>query len=173
MYGLCWVFVVAHRLCPVAASRGHSSLRCMGFSLQWLLLLWTTDQAHRLSSGGSWAPSAGSAVVAPGLRVVAPGLWVWAQQRCLLGSECGLSSCGSQALSVGSAAVPPGLWVRAQQLWCRGLVAPRHVGSSLDQGSNLCLLHWQVDSSSLKHQGSLCISFFSRNWLTILMYSKS
>ena len=85
-------------------------------------------QAHRLSAGGSRAPSAGSAAVPPRLRVVAPGLRV-----------------------------------RAQQLWCRGLVAPRHVGSSLDQGSNLCLLHWQVDSSSLEHQGSLCLSFFSRN----------
>ena len=145
----CAVFVVAHRLCPVAASRGHSSLRCMGFSLQWLLLLWTTDCRRT-----------GSAVVAPGLRVRAQQWWLPGSELWLPGSECGLSSGGSRALSVGSAAVPPGLWVRAQQLWCRGLVAPRHVGSSLDQGSNLCLLHWQVDSSSLKHQGSLCLSFF-------------
>ena len=27
----------------VAASRGYSSLQCTGFSLQWLLLLWSTD----------------------------------------------------------------------------------------------------------------------------------
>jgi len=28
-----------------------------------------------------------------------------------------------------------------------------------DQGLNLCPLHWQADSSSLYHQGSLCLSF--------------
>ena len=57
----------------VAASGGYSSLWCAGFSLQWLLLLWS------------------------------------------IGSRCmGFSSCGT----------------RAQQLWCMGLVAPRHVGSS-------------------------------------------
>ena len=54
-------------------SWGYSSLRCAGFSLWWLLLLW--------SSGSRWT---------------------------------GFSSCGT----------------RAQQLWRRGLVAPRHVGSS-------------------------------------------
>ena len=26
-----------------------------------------------------------------------------------------------------------------------------------NQGSNLCLLHWQADSLSLSHQGSLCL----------------
>ena len=57
----------------VAASGGYSSLRCMDFSLRWLLLLWST------------------------------------------GSRCvGFSSCGA--------------W--AQQLWCTGLVALWHVGSS-------------------------------------------
>ena len=52
------------------------------------------------------------------------------------------SSCGTWAQQlwlVGSIA-------QAQQLWRTGLVAPRHVGSSPDQGSNPCLLHWQVDS---------------------------
>ena len=33
------------------------------------------------------------------------------------------------------------------------LVAPRHVGSSTDQGSNPCPLHWQADSQPLRHQG--------------------
>ena len=36
-----WVFVAACRLSLVLASRGYSSLWCMGFSLQWLLLLWS------------------------------------------------------------------------------------------------------------------------------------
>ena len=39
---LCWVFVAACGLSLVAASGGHSSLRCMGFSLRWLLLLRST-----------------------------------------------------------------------------------------------------------------------------------
>ena len=30
----------------------------------------------------------------------------------------------------------------------------------LDQGSNLCLLHWQADSLSLSHQGSPLVPFF-------------
>ena len=34
-----WVFIAAHGLSLAAASRGCSSLRCAGFSLQWLLLL--------------------------------------------------------------------------------------------------------------------------------------
>ena len=34
-----WVFVAVRRLSLVAVSGGYSSLRCTGFSLQWLLLL--------------------------------------------------------------------------------------------------------------------------------------
>ena len=37
-----WVFVAALGLSLVVASRGYSSLRCMGFSLRWLLLLRST-----------------------------------------------------------------------------------------------------------------------------------
>ena len=37
-FWLCWVFVATCRLSLVAASRGYSSLWCMGFSLRWLLL---------------------------------------------------------------------------------------------------------------------------------------
>ena len=45
----------------VAASGGYSLLRCMGFSLQWILLLWSTGSrcvgsvvvAHGLSSYGT------------------------------------------------------------------------------------------------------------------------
>ena len=39
---LLWVFVAAHGLSLVAASRGYSQLRCTGFSLQGHLLLWST-----------------------------------------------------------------------------------------------------------------------------------
>ena len=38
--------VAVHRLFLVAASGGYSSLRCMGFSLWWLLLLWSTGFRH-------------------------------------------------------------------------------------------------------------------------------
>ena len=41
-FWLHWVFVAAHGLSLVAASGGFSSLRCAGFSLWWLLLLWST-----------------------------------------------------------------------------------------------------------------------------------
>ena len=38
-FWLHWVSVAAHRLSQVAASRGYSLLRCVGFSLQWLLFV--------------------------------------------------------------------------------------------------------------------------------------
>ena len=67
-FWLCWVFVAARGLSLVAASRGYSSLWCAGFSLRWLLLLWSTGSRrmgfsscgsraleHRLSSCGARA----------------------------------------------------------------------------------------------------------------------
>ena len=41
-FWLRWVFIAAHGLSLVAASRDYSSLLCTGFSLQWLLLLQST-----------------------------------------------------------------------------------------------------------------------------------
>ena len=41
-FWLHWVFVAARGLSLVAASRGYSSLQCVGFSLRWLLLLQST-----------------------------------------------------------------------------------------------------------------------------------
>ena len=55
-FWVCWVFVAARGLSLVAASRGYSSLWCVGFSLQWLLLLWSMCSRHvGFSSCGSWA----------------------------------------------------------------------------------------------------------------------
>ena len=55
-FWLCWVFVAARGLSLVAASGGYSSLQCAGFSLQWLLLLWSTGSRHTgFSSCGTWA----------------------------------------------------------------------------------------------------------------------
>ena len=51
-----WVFTAACGLSLAAASGGYSSLQCMGFSLQWLLLLQSTGHRHTgFSSCGSWA----------------------------------------------------------------------------------------------------------------------
>ena len=48
--------VAARRLSLVAVSRGYSSLWCVGFSLQWLLLLWSTGSRYAdFSSCGSQA----------------------------------------------------------------------------------------------------------------------
>ena len=69
----------------------------------------------------------------------------------------GLSSCGPQAL-LGSPIV------------VHGLCCPVAHGLSLDQGSNLCPLHWQADSQPLDQQVSpedsgtclvvhICLSF--------------
>ena len=54
-FGLCWVFISAHGLSLVAASRGYSSLRCTSFSLQWLLLWSTGYRRTGFSSCGTWA----------------------------------------------------------------------------------------------------------------------
>ena len=55
-FWLRWVFVAARGLSLVAASGGYSALRCAGFSLRWLLLLWSTGSRHvGFSSCGAWA----------------------------------------------------------------------------------------------------------------------
>ena len=54
-FWLCWVFVSVRGLSLVAASRGHSSSRCVGLSLSWPLLLRSIGSRH-----------AGSVVVAHG-----------------------------------------------------------------------------------------------------------
>ena len=67
-FWLCWVFVAAHGLSLVEASRGYSLLRCADFSLQWLLLLRSMSSRRMgFSSCGLWA------------------------------LECRLSSCGARA----------------------------------------------------------------------------
>ena len=58
-FWLRWVFVAACRLSLVAASRGYSSLWCMGFSLRSLLLLPSTGsraQTQKLWRTGLVAP---------------------------------------------------------------------------------------------------------------------
>ena len=45
-FWLCWVFIAVHGLSLVVVSGAYSSLWCSGFSLQWLLLLQSTDSRH-------------------------------------------------------------------------------------------------------------------------------
>ena len=55
-FWLCWVFFAVRGLSLVAESGGYSLLWCTGFSLQWLLLLWSTGSRHAgFSSCGTWA----------------------------------------------------------------------------------------------------------------------
>ena len=55
-FWLRWVFVASCRLSLVATSGGYSLLQCAGFSLRWLLLLWSTGSKRAgFSSCGSQA----------------------------------------------------------------------------------------------------------------------
>ena len=76
-FWLCWVFVAAYGFSLVAASMGYSLLWCVGFSLQWLLLLQSTGSrlagsvvtVHGLSLlRGMWD------IPGPGLEPVSPAL---------------------------------------------------------------------------------------------------
>ena len=50
-----WVFVAARGHSLFVESMGYSSLRCTGFSLQWLLLLRSMGSRHvGFSSCGTW-----------------------------------------------------------------------------------------------------------------------
>ena len=46
IFGCFWFFVAARGLSLVAASGSYSSLQYAGFSLRWLLLLWSTGSRH-------------------------------------------------------------------------------------------------------------------------------
>ena len=63
-FWLSWVFVAAHGLSLVAVSGSYSLLRCMGFSLQWLLLLRSVGS---MRVGFSSCGTRASVVVARGL----------------------------------------------------------------------------------------------------------
>ena len=61
---LLWVFVAAHGLSLVVVSGGYSSLGCVGFSLQWLLLF----QSMGSRCAGFSSCGVGSVVVVRGLN---------------------------------------------------------------------------------------------------------
>ena len=73
----------------VATRRGYSSLQCAGFSLHWLLLLWSMGSRRAgFSSCGT------GALEHAGFRVVARGLWsagsVVAVHRLSCSASCGI-----------------------------------------------------------------------------------
>ena len=71
-FWLHWVFFAARGLPLVAASGGYSQLRCVGFSLRWLLLLWSMgSRCVGFSSCDTWAQQLWLA----GSRVQAQQLW--------------------------------------------------------------------------------------------------
>ena len=43
---LCWVFIAVQAFLQLRRARGTLQLQWMAFSLQWLLLLWSTDSRH-------------------------------------------------------------------------------------------------------------------------------
>ena len=61
----------------------------------------------------------------------------------------------------GSVAAAPGLQSTGSADVVHGLGCSVACGIFLDQGLNLCLLHWQADSLPLGHQGSLKLYFLS------------
>ena len=70
-----WVFTAVCGLSLSTASGGYCSLRCMGFSLQWLLLLWLTSSRHTgFSSCGTQALDGMWDLPGPGLEPVSLAL---------------------------------------------------------------------------------------------------
>ena len=67
----------------------------------------------------------------------------------------GFSCCRAWALGCRASVVAiPGLSSTGSIVVAHRLSCSMECGIFLDQGSNLCLLHWQVDSLPLDHQGS-------------------
>ena len=103
-FQLCWVFVAAWTFLKLRRVGPPLQLRCVGFSLLWLLLLRSMgSRASRLQ-------------------------WLW---------------------HVGSVLATPRLQITGSILVVHGLSWSEACGIFLDQGSNPCLLLWQVDSLAL------------------------
>ena len=80
-FQLHWLFIATHRLSLVAVSRSYSSLRCRGFSLQWLLWLQSRgSRVHRLQqlwhTGLVALQHVGSSWTRDQTRVHCIGMWI-------------------------------------------------------------------------------------------------
>ena len=71
----------------------------------------------------------------------------------------GFNSCGTWALQWGSVVAAPRLYSTGSRVVVYRLGCHAACGIFLDRGLNLCVLHWQVDSSPLSHQGTPALSF--------------
>ena len=97
----------------------------------------------------------------PGLSYCVQAFSSWRARELLSGCGAGfLTVVASPAVEHGpqgaqaSGAAAHGLDSGGSAVVVQGLRCSTECGILLDQGlSNLCLLHWQVDSSSLHHQG--------------------
>ena len=67
--------------------------------------------------------------------------------------------------------VTPGLWSTGLIVVVHELSCSMACGIFLDQGSNLCLLHWQVDSLPVSCQGSPPNSYSYRTYILAVMFS--
>ena len=89
-------------------------------------------------------------------------------------SPCGgFFCCRAWALGCGASVVAvPGLSSTGSIVVAHRLSCSIECGIFLDQGSNLCLLHWQADSLPLSHKGSpYFIQFYIKilyKWLVLL-----
>ena len=72
----------------------------------------------------------------------------------MLASHCRGCSCWGAPGHVGSVVTASGLWSTGSIVVVHGLGGLTACGIFLHQGSNSCLLHWQVDSLLRSHQGS-------------------
>ena len=77
---------------------------------------------------------------------------VWASHCRALGLQ--------ELLHVGSVVEAPGLWSTDSVVVVHRLNCSKACGIFPDEGSNLCLLHWQANSLPLSHQGSPVFFFF-------------
>ena len=94
--------------------------------------------------------------------------------RCCSGSFSGCSE--RRLLSLPCACAGFSLWslffllgtgsraLRLQQLWPMGLSCSVACGIFVDQGSNPCALHWQVDAYPLSHRGNAWMKFSILSW---------
>ena len=75
IFGCVWVFVAVCGLSLVAVSGGYSLLQCAGFSLRWLLLLWSTgSRCAGFSSCGAQLLCGMWDLPGPGIEPVSPAL---------------------------------------------------------------------------------------------------
>ena len=75
-------------------------------------------------------------------------------------------------LAVGCGLLTCGLWGTGAVVVAHGLSYPTACGILLDQGSNLCLLYWQADSSPVSHPGNPKLTQCYVNYISVKLGRK-